>query len=322
MMHIRKLVFIFALAWLMPAITVAASYPDRTIRIVVPFGPGSATDTLARVLAQGLSEDLNQSVIVENRPGAAGAIAAREVASAKPDGYTLILGSNGPFAANPSLYKNLSYSPIDDFEPIWLAGHVPQLLLTAGDAKNISTVQDIVSYAKSNSSKVNFGATNTTSQIWAELLKKAKGIDVPVILFKETGQMLTDVMTGRANFAFGSVAPARPLMDAGKIKAVAITGDKRMEALPDVPTLKESGFDEYNLDVWMALFAPKGTPAEIVMTLNEKLNHLLTTEKVKQIANQIGMQAAGGTPEALGAVVKHDVANWQKLVDLTGVTVN
>lgn len=306
----------------MPAMVVATNYPDRAISIVVPFGPDSATDTLARALSREMSKNLGVPVVIENKGGAAGTIGAQYAAAAKPDGYTLILGSNGPFAANVSLYKSLPYSPIDDFEPIVLAGYVPQLLLTSAQEKTINTLNDVIEKSINESNTVSFGATNTTSQIWAELLKREKDFDVPVVMYKDTGSLFIDIAERRVNFAFGSVAPARSMINAGKIKPIAITGDERMVELPDTPTLKESGFNTYSLDVWMAMFAPRGTPNEIIQKLNKAVNNALDAPEVQRISAHIGMAKVGGPTELLRKTVEQDVKAWKELVELTGVAVN
>lgn len=299
----------------------AQTYPDRPVRVIVPFGAGSSTDILTRTVAEGLSKRLGQPFVVENRAGAAGAIGTGMAASARPDGYTLIMGTNGPFAANVSLYKDLSYDPIKDFEPVVLMGRLPMILVAPPSAA-ADTLKGILEEAAENPESVNFGASNTTAQVWAELVKKTGGVDVATVLYSQVGSLMTDLMAGRISYAFENVGPTRPLIESGKLKALAVTSAERVEFMPDVPTMIESGLDKARLDVWFALFAPKDTPQDIVNLLNTEVNALLDTGELRQVAGQISMSPAGGPPADLADYHPKEVENWRQLIELTGVEVN
>lgn len=321
----NKTLFAFCLSIasiaLMSTTAAAQNYPERPVRLVVPFGAGSATDTLTRVVADGMSKRMGQPVVVENRAGAAGAIGSGVVASAKPDGYTLIMGTNGPFAANPSLYKDLAYDPIQDFEPIILMGRLP-MILVASPSLEVNSLEEALELAAQNSDKINFGASNTTGQVWAELIKTRNDLDVATILYSQVGGLMTDVMANRVSYAFENVGPTRPLIEAGKLKALAVTSDQRVDFISEVPTLVESGVNDLRLDVWFVMFAPKGTPPEIIERLNTELNAVLQTEDVKRVSNQISMLIAGGSAQELAQYQLQEVEHWRQLIELTGVQVN
>ena len=306
---------------LAPSMAGASSYPEKPIKIVVPFGAGSATDILTRGVADGLSKRLGQAVVVENRAGAGGAIGATAVANASPDGYTLVMGTNGPFAANVSLYSQLTYDPLKDFEPVMLMGRLP-MMLVANSAAKATTVQELIAEAKANPDKVNFGASNTTARVWVELLKKSAGIQAETVLYSNVGGMLSDLMGGQIPYAFENVGPSRPLVESGKLKALAVTSSERANFAPQVPTMAESGLDKHELVVWFALFAPKGTPADIVERLNKEANEVLKTPEIIRIADQISMKPAGGPASDLAAYHKREVDNWRSLVQYTGVQIN
>ena len=316
-----SLALLGSLAAIAPTAAAADNYPNRSIKIIVPFGAGSATDMLSRSVAEGLSERLDEAVVVENRAGAAGAIGSSAVANAKPDGYTLIMATNGPFAANVSLYDDLPYSPKEDFEPVILMGKLPMILVTQPEAK-ASDFQDMIADAKANPDTVSFGASNTTAQVWAELIKKTQGLDVATVLYSQVGSLLTDLSAGRVSYAFENVGPSRSLLDSEKLKALAITSSERADFAPDVPTMEESDFNDYKLDVWFAMFAPKGTPDAIVEKINQEVNALLETDKLKNTAKQINMKPVGGTPQDLAKYHSAELDNWKNLIELTGVEIN
>lgn len=305
---------------LAPALA-SAAYPNKPIKIVVPFGAGSSTDILTRGVADGLSKRLGQPVVVENKAGAGGAIGASSVATANPDGYTLIMGTNGPFAANVSLYSQLAYDPLKDFDPVILMGRLPMMLVANPQAK-AQSVQDIIAEAKANPDQVNFGASNTTARVWVELLKNVADIKAETVLYSNIGGLMTDLMGGQVPYAFENVGPVRPLVESGKLKALAVTSPQRASFLPNVPTMAESGIDKHELVVWFALFAPKNTPQDIVQSLNKELNEVLKTPELAGLAEQISMTIAGGSPADLAKYHQSEVDNWRSLVELTGVRIN
>jgi tripartite-type tricarboxylate transporter receptor subunit TctC len=305
----------------MPGLAAAESYPNKPIRMIVPFGAGSSTDILSRAVAQQLGERLGQPVVVENRAGAGGIVGTGSAARANADGYTFIMGSNGPFAANASLYSDLPYDPIKDFSPVVLIGTVPMILLANNSAPSKNVAQ-IIEEAKQNPGKLNFGASNTTARVWVELLKDMGGIDVATILYKNVGELMTGLISGQIDYAFENVGPSLPQIDSGKVKALAVTSPERADFAPDVPTMAEAGLVRHELVVWFGLFAPKDTPANIVARVNAEVNELLKTDAIKRTLAQISLKPAGGTSEAFGKYQASETEKWRKLVDLTGIRIN
>lgn len=310
-----------ALALGAACLNASAAFPDKPINMVVPFGAGSATDTLARGVAKGLSERLGQPVTVENKPGAGGGIGAAYVARSAPDGYTVLMGTNGPMAANASLYQRLPYDPVKDFAPIALMGRLPMILIGNASAK-ATTLPELVAAAKAQPGAINFGASNTTARVWVELLRHMADIDVTTVLYSNVGGMMTDLMSGRISYAFENVGPSLPQIAAGKVRALAVTTPQRAPFAPDIPTVAESGLDRHELVVWFAMFAPRDTPAPIVERINAEVRQVLDTADLRQLSAQIGMTPAAGSPADLKAYQEDQVKNWRKLVDMTGVRID
>ncbi|CAB3952857.1 hypothetical protein LMG6001_03089 [Achromobacter insolitus] len=310
-----------ALALGAACLNASAAFPDKPINMVVPFGAGSATDTLARGVAKGLSERLGQPVTVENKPGAGGGIGAAYVARSAPDGYTVLMGTNGPMAANASLYQRLPYDPVKDFAPIALMGRLPMILIGNASAK-ATTLPELVAAAKAQPGAINFGASNTTARVWVELLRHMADIDVTTVLYSNVGGMMTDLMSGRISYAFENVGPSSPQIAAGKVRALAVTTPQRAPFAPDIPTVAESGLDRHELVVWFAMFAPRDTPAPIVERINAEVRQVLDTAELRQLSAQIGMTPAAGSPADLKAYQEDEVKNWRKLVDMTGVRID
>lgn len=297
----------------------AQTYPTKPIRIVVPFGAGAGVDILARGVGKTLTERLGQPVVVENRPGAGGNIGTEVVAKAAPDGYTLVMGSNGPFAANVSLYDKLPFDPLKDLSPVILMGRLP-MILVANDAVSAASVTGMIQLAKSRPGTLNFGASNTTARVWIELLKSMTGINVATVPYKNVGALLTDLMGGQIQYAFENVGPSLPLIRANKIKALAVTSQKRASFASQIPAFGEFGLTRYDLVVWLAMFAPKGTPAEIIQRLNAEINKIMQeSPEIVQLIASIGMEPAGGSPGQLGEYHKAEIAKWDELVKATGV---
>ncbi|MBN9428950.1 MAG: tripartite tricarboxylate transporter substrate binding protein [Burkholderiales bacterium] len=306
-------------ATLVGSASAQTDYPNKPIRMIVPFGAGAGVDTLARGVAKGLSERFGQPVVIDNRPGAGGNIGTEAAAKADPDGYTLVMGSNGPFAANVSLYSKLPFDPLTDLTPVILMGRLPMILVGSKSAP-ANSVQEVIAAAKARPGAVNFGASNTTARVWVELLKSMGGVDVPTVLYKNVGAMMTDLMSGQIQFAFENVGPSMPLIKGDKIKAIAVTSPKRAGFAPEIPTLAEAGLTRHELVVWLALFAPKNTPAAIVSKLNSEINRMITeSAELKQLALSIGIDLAGGTPQQLGQYHAAEVRNWRSLVEMTNI---
>lgn len=294
-------------------------YPSRPIRLVVPFGPGAGVDILARGVGKLLTERLGQPVVVENRPGAGGNIGVDAVAKAAPDGYTLLMGSNGPLAANVSLYEKLTFDPAKDLTPIVLMGRLP-MIVVANNGAPAGSMSDLVRLAKSSPGAVNFGASNTTARVWIDLIGRMTDTRSETVQYKNVGTLLGDLMGGQIQYAVENVGPSMPQIRAGKIRALAVTSHKRAGFAPEIPSFGELGLTRYDLVVWYAMFAPKGTPAEIVQRLNHELNKMMREEpEIARLAASVGMEVEGGTPEQLGEFQKAEIAKWDALVRTTGI---
>jgi tripartite-type tricarboxylate transporter receptor subunit TctC len=298
----------------------AASYPSRTIRLVVPFPPGGVTDRLGRVLAQKMQEGWGQPAVVENRPGASGMIAAEAVARAGPDGYTLMMGHIGTHAINASLFSKLPYDPVRDFAPVSLLVSVPNILLLHPSVPAAS-VQELIALARARPGTLNFASpgSGTSGHMSAELLKSMAGIDIVHVPYKGPGPALQDLLAGQVNMLFDTVASSLPQVRAGKLKGLAVTTRDRSAIAPDIPTMAESGVPGYEIAPWFAAFAPAGTPAPIVAKLQGEMARILSQPDVRNaFVGQQGMTLIASTPGELAAHVQREIAKWAKVVKQTG----
>src|SRR5215813_9257268 len=254
----------------------AADYPARTVTLVVPYPPGGGVDAMARVVAAKLSDALHTQFIVDNRPGAGGTIGTRAVAQAAPDGYTLLLGHTGTISINPSLYTHAGYDPRKDFAPIGLVASMPVAML-AHPSFPAKSIADFIAMAKKNPGKFNLGtaAVGTGGYMCAELFKAEAGINVAIIPYKGTAPVMNDLLGGHVPIAFGVLPPALGNIQAGKLRAIAVTSKKRFSLLPDVPTFDESGMPGFEAVLHCGLLAPAGTPKEIVERLSQELRKLV-----------------------------------------------
>ena len=295
-----------------PLAVQAQSYPSKPIKVVVPFAPGSATDSAARVVSQALSERLKTPIVVDSRPGASGIIAAELVAKSAPDGYTLFMTTNTSHSANPSMFKKLPYDPIKDFAPIILVGELPFVLVVNNDLP-VKTVAELVAYAKKNPGKLSFPYASSTSQVSSETLKHMTKIDVVAIPYKSSPQATTDLISGQTQFFITDFATALPHIRAGKMRAVAVT-PKRTKSLPGVPAMDESlpGFD---LISWNGILAPAGTPPEIITRLNTELKAVLAAPEIRERLESQGFEVTGtSSPAQFGDFLKREIAKWAKWV--------
>jgi len=293
----------------------AADYPTRNITLIVPYPPGGGVDAMARVVAQKLSDAFHQSVIVDNRPGAGGTIGTRAVARAAPDGYTLLLGHTGTISINPSLYTKLDMDPRRDFTPIGLVASMPVALL-ANPAFPAKTVADVIALAKKEPGTLNTGTSpvGTGSYMCAELFKAEAGVDVSIIPYKGTAPVMNDLLGGHVPIAFGVLPPALGNIQAGKLRAIAVTSKARFSLLPDVPTFDESGLPGFEAVLHYGLLAPAGTPKEIVDRLNTELRKLADNPDVqKQIHNE-GGDPMTSTPDEYSADIDKEEKKWSSLV--------
>jgi tripartite-type tricarboxylate transporter receptor subunit TctC len=296
----------------------AQQYPTKPVRIVVPFAPGGGSDFIARFMAQRLTAGLGQQVIVENKPGAGGMLGITQGVQSPADGYTLTLIASS-YTVNPSIYK-FTFDPVSDITPIIQLSQGP-LLIVVRPTLPVKTTQDLIALAKSKPGQVNFASSGQGSVIHmaTELFQSMAGIKMNHIPYKGTGPALTDTIGGQTDVFFSSTATAVPHVQSGKLRAVAVTTLKRIPALPDVPTVNESGVKGYDVVLWHGLIGPKGLPRPIVDRINAEAGKAL---KVKETAAQLqndGVAPAGGTPEQFAAQIKKEIGVWRKVAADAGV---
>ncbi|ANN67312.1 Bug family tripartite tricarboxylate transporter substrate binding protein [Bordetella bronchialis] len=299
----------------------AADWPQqKPISYVVPFTPGGSTDVVGRVIAQKLSERLHQSVVVENKPGAAGAIGAAYVAKAPPDGYTLFGGTISTHAINPSLYKNLSYDPVKDFEPVSLVATLPNVLLVDPNLK-LKSVADLIALLKKDPAKRTFASSGagTSTHLTGELFAQTIGVPLTHIPYKGTPPAMVDVSSGNVTFMFDQMTAALPLLQQGKLQLLAVTTAKRIPLAPDVPTLQEAGVPGFDVSSWQAVYAPKGTPKPIVDRLSKEIAAILKEPDVQEkLGKTMGMELVGGSPEQLRDLMATEIPRWAEVVKKSG----
>lgn len=297
----------------------AQSYPNKSIKLVVPFGAGQGADAGARVIAQRLSENLKQAVYVDNRPGAGGNIGADAVAKAPPDGYTVLVGSNGTHAANAVLYDSLPFDPQKDFVPIVYIGSVPMVLI-AGPSFPASSLTELIDIAKAKPGYINVAIPSSTARVALELLQISSGTTVNAVPYKASASAVSDVMGGHVDLSIDTItAVTAPIADK-KVKALGVTSVTRATALKDVPTFAENGLQNFNLTAWNVWFAPKGTAPEIVSKLNSEVVKVLADPEVQQKLRAIGFEP-GGTddPDRVAAFVAAEAQKWGDLIRRAGI---
>ena len=301
----------------------AQAYPNHSIRLVVPFPAGGTTDILARDVAKKLTDTLGQSVVVDNRPGAGGNIGADLVAKAPPDGYTLLMGTVGTHAINPSLYAKMPYDHIKDFVPVVLVAGVPNVLVV-NPSVPVNSVADLIKLAKSKPGAINFASSGsgTSIHLSGELFKTMTGVDMTHVPYKGSSPALTDLMGGQVQIMFDNLPSSLALIKSGKLRAVAVTSLKRAPALPDVPTVSESGVPGFEASSWFGILAPAGTPAPIVAKLNAEVNKWLQSPEGKEQLLAQGAEVAGGPPEQFVAHIRAETDKWAKVVKASGAKVD
>jgi tripartite-type tricarboxylate transporter receptor subunit TctC len=318
-MKIARHLVAFGFAMLWPLLAGGQPYPSKPVHIVVPFTAGSATDILARTFGQKLSELWGQSVFVENRPGAGGTIGAAFVAKSPADGYTLLVDS-AAHAYNPSIYANLPFDTVKDFvEVVPLAGQ-PNVLVVA-PSSGIKSVADLIALAKQKPGQLNFGSAGTGSgtHINGEKFKLAAGIDVVHIPYKGTPEALTDTMAGRVTYFFSPISAALPNVRDGKLVALAVSTSRRSSALPNVPTVAESGLPGFDYNLWVGLFAPAGTPPEIVDKINKDIVRSLQSPEIKERLSTLGAEAMPMAPAEFKSFVHGEIDDSGKVIKAAGI---
>jgi tripartite-type tricarboxylate transporter receptor subunit TctC len=297
----------------------ADGYPTRPVRFIVPFAPGGSTDTLARTLATKLADALGQQVVVDNRAGGNGNIGTDLVAHAAPDGYTILLGYIANLAIGPSLYAKLPYDPIKDFAPITLLAEAPNILVVhpSVPAKNF---QEFIAYAKANPAKVNFASAAVASpgHLSGELLNLAAGIHMQHVPYKGSGQAVVDLVGGQVQAMVSGMSSVMPHIKAGRLRPLAVTGAKRSSAVPDVPTIAESGFPKFQSTAWYGVLAPAGTSSAIVTRLHDEIIRALKLPDVRERLEYVGFEIVGSTPAAFGDFIKTEIKKWAPVVKASG----
>nr|WP_315845062.1 tripartite tricarboxylate transporter substrate binding protein [uncultured Achromobacter sp.] len=303
----------------------ADAFPTaRPITLIVPFPPGGPTDAMARRLAEKLREPLKQNVIVENRSGAGGNIGSEYVASAKPDGYTLLFGTSGPLAINVSLYKKQGYNPETSFAPIIRLGHLPNILVV-NPSVPADNAQALIAYAKKNPDKLSYASSGNgaSSHLAGILFNKMAGTQIMHIPYKGTGPALNDLLGGQVSMSFTDILTALPYIKAGKLRAIGLASAQRSEALPDLPTLSEQGLKGYDVSVFFGIVAPKDTPADVVNTLNQAFKTALSDPAIKQTLHSQGIvEAQDQTPQGLAAFITTEVPKWRELITSANVSID
>jgi len=316
----RRLAIIFAAAVIAAFSSTlrADDYPTRPITLIAVFGPGSGSDTICRIIADRLSPMLGQPIVVEDRPGADGALAALYVHHQPADGYTLLMGTNSPLSADPFIHKDINYDPIKDFVPITRVGSFT-LMLVVNPTLPIHSVKELLDYAKANPGKLTYASGNTAGIVGMETIKKWAEISVLHVPYKSTAPALEDIMAGRVSMMFADFTSAMPHVAAGTIRPLAISRIKRSKLYPDLPTLDEAGIKGFNLDAWAGLVAPTGTPPEIVTKLNTALRKVIDSPDVQSKFKNVGFEGFSSTPEELGDYIKAEVVEWGKMVKDAGI---
>jgi len=297
-----------------------APYPNRPLRLVTPFPPGGSSDVLARLIAQKLTESLGQTVAVDNRPGAGGNIGHELAAKAAPDGYTLLLSNSSTAVTNPFLYKRLGFDPNNDFAYISMVATAGQVLVVHPSIP-VKTLAELTALAKSKPGTLNFGSggKGIQSHISGEMYKAATGVNIVHIPYKGTIQAVTDAVAGQIQMVFSDMVPAMPQIQAGKLRAIAVTSPTRSAVLPDVPTMIEAGIPGFNASLWWALAAPKGTPVEVINRINADLAKVMLLPDVRETYSKLGIATAHSTPAKVLETIKAESPAMGKILKDAGV---
>ena len=301
----------------------AQAWPTKPIRIVVPFPPGGGTDTIARETSQRVAAATGWTFVIDNKPGAGGNLGVDAAAKSPADGYTLVLGQTSNLAINPTLYAKLPYDSQKDLAPVVLVANAPLVMVT-GTGTPYKTLADAVSAAKAKPGAVNFASpgNGTVAHLTSELFQKAAGVKTQHVPYKGAAQALTDVMSGTVELYMSSVPTLIGHIRNGKLRPLAVTSAKRVDDLPDVPTINESGFKGFDAVTWFGLLAPAGTPKDVVAKLNAEFNRALQSPELRKKLGDEGADAVGGTPEQFAALIKDEIPRWGKVVKESGARID
>ena len=312
--------FLCALAWA-PYAAAQAEYPNRPIRLIMPAAPGGGGDFTARLVGQKLGESLGHVVIVDNRPGADGNVGSRIVAKSAPDGHTLLMSITS-FPINPSLHSKLPFDTLKDFAPIVLLASAP-LLLVVNPSLEVKTVSDLIALAKSKPGQLNYGGgMANTAHLAAELFKKMAGVSIVGVSYRGGGPVIIDLVAGRVQMYFATIPAALSHIQAGRLRGIAVTTAKRVNLMPDVPTVAESGLPGFEVVGWFAIFAPAATPKPILARLEKEINAVLRAPETHQRFASQGLVPGGGTSDELGKFLRAEIVKWGTLIKELGLTAN
>ncbi len=296
----------------------AQAYPAKTVKLVVPFAAGSLTDAVARLLAEELGKTLGAQFIVDNRPGASGIIGADLVAKSPPDGYTLMITSNTPQAANLSLFKQLPYHPLKDFTPLARLGYYPFVLVTTSSLP-VKTVAELLAYAKANPGKLSYATSNSMSLVSAETIKALAGIDVVGVPYKSNPQALADVMSGQVQLMIADLGSSKAHIAANKLRALGVTPAKRTRLMPELVSISEGGLKSFDLSGWAGIVAPAGLPKPVLDTLSQTLQKLLARKDLQERMAMTGIEIAPLPPAEFGRFIEHELDVWAARVKAAGI---
>jgi tripartite-type tricarboxylate transporter receptor subunit TctC len=317
----RPLITALAFAALIGSSTASAAWPERTVRIVVPYTPGGTVDILARALAERMTAAWKQSVVIENRPGAGGSIGADAVAHSPPDGYTLFISTNAPLTINIWLQKGLKYDPLRDFAPITVAGGNSVILVT-NPSVPAKSIQDLIAYVKSKKpGELSAGTSGqgTTAHLSLAQFNRRAGVEITHVPYRGGVPSLTAAVANEVPMTFSDIVPAMPLVRGGKLRGLATTGPRRAGIAPDIPTMIESGLSGFDITTWVGLVAPTGTPREIILKINEEVTRALTDEPFRKRITDMGIDPMAMPPDAFSHFLRQEVPRWKGIVEEAGV---
>lgn len=319
----RLFATVFASLAFIAAPCAQAAYPDKPIKLIVPFPPGGPTDGMARLVGQYLSQGLGQPVIIDNRGGAGGTIATEAAANAAPDGYTLFFATTGTMAINPSLYRTFKVDPLKAFDPVGSVASTTNVLVVSPSLK-VNSVKELVALAKQKPGMLTFGSAGngSSNHISGELFKSMAEIDITHVPYKGSAAAFTDMLGGQISMMFDTVSSQVQHIASGKVKALGVTGKNRSEALPNVPAIAEAGLPNFEVTIWFGLAAPKGIPADAVAKLQAQLGKVLAMPEVKAKLAALGAEPLPGTPQAFKRMIEQDTAKWGKVVKASGATID
>jgi tripartite-type tricarboxylate transporter receptor subunit TctC len=308
---------------LVPGFALAQAYPSKPVRLIVPFAPGGATDVIARLAGQKLSEALGQQFTIDNRPGANGNIGTEIAVKSPADGYTLVMSYDGTMAINPSVYRKMPFDPLKDLVPVASVAQLP-LLLVVHPAVAAKNVAEFVAIAKASPGKINYSSAGygSAGHLATELFRGRAGIDIVHVNYKGGGQAVQDLLGGQIQALMTGLTTVEGHLKSGKLRALAFTSAKRMPGAPEVPTFGESGYAGLVVLSWYGILAPAGTPAEIVRRLNAEINKILQAPDVRERLTALGTEPTGGTPEQFAETLKADTARWAKVVADAGIRID